>query len=233
MGNPTITRFPNGVTNTAENSGLGDLPFMNPTKYITFFNDFFTYAAGDWTVTETDAAATEALAAGNGGWLLITNTAADNDLVSMQGTVAEFTPTAAKNFFFSTRFKVSDATQTDVLMGIATVDTSPIASLPTAGFFFLKPDDAATVDFHIRAAGTSTTLSAVATLADDTFIELSMSYQPALGVVQVFVNGVMAAQTTVLTNVPLTACTRTMALQAGEAVAKTMTVDWFFAALQR
>ena len=39
-----------------------DFEFGVPGKYAVYFEDFFTYQATDWTVTETDAAATEALA---------------------------------------------------------------------------------------------------------------------------------------------------------------------------
>lgn len=232
MGNPTITRFPNGVNNVAENAAMGDLPFLDPALYITYFDDFFTYTAGDWTLTETQVGATQALAAGNGGLLLLTNTAADDDLVLLQQTVATYTPEATKNMFVRARFKVSDATQSDLMVGLATVDTTPFASLPTAGFYFLKSDGSASLIASARAAGASTSIT-LGTMANDTFVDVALVYQPALGLIQGFLNGNLVASTDTLTNLPLTAITPTIALQNGEAVAKTMTIDYIMTALQR
>ena len=49
------------------------------SAFATQFNDFFAYAAADWTLTTVEAgagSATEALQAGPGGQLLVTNDAA-------------------------------------------------------------------------------------------------------------------------------------------------------------
>ena len=118
MGNNVVTRFPGGVTNVGQDAIFADLLQTDPTEYHLYFEDFDTYTAGDWVVTETDASATQALTAGDGGLLLLTNTAADNDLIALQKTPASFTFTAGKASFFSCRFKVSDATQSDVAIGM-------------------------------------------------------------------------------------------------------------------
>jgi thiazole synthase ThiGH ThiG subunit len=76
-------------------------------------------------VTETQAGATQALTAGDGGLLLLTNTAADDDLVALQKTPAAFTLTAGKRAFFACKFKVSDAAQSDVAIGMQVIDTTP------------------------------------------------------------------------------------------------------------
>jgi len=64
--------------------------------FAWYENDFFTYAAGDWTVTETDAGATEALSDEVGGVLLLTNTATENDVLGMQLGAEAFLPLAAR-----------------------------------------------------------------------------------------------------------------------------------------
>ena len=56
---PTPVRFPGGVTNNAATDPLGQMGILDPTKFIVDFDDFHTYAAGDWTVTETQAGATQ------------------------------------------------------------------------------------------------------------------------------------------------------------------------------
>ena len=206
------------------------MPFIDPTKYITFFDDFMTYTAGDWTVTETGTA-TQALADGLGGWLLVTNAAADNDASFSQKVGEPFLWSSTKNLFFKSRFKVSDATQSDVVIGLQITDTTPLDT--TDGFFFLKADGAATANFLVEKNNTATTTSSVATLADDTFITLGFWYNPANGLFQIYVNDAIVG-TSVNTNaVDDEEVTISFGIQNGEAVAKTMTLDYIFAALER
>jgi len=96
----TTTRFPNGVTNVGEQSLFAELGQPAATIFHTYFEDFDYYTAGDWTVTETDAGATQALTDGDGGLLLITNTAADNDLVSLQKKGESFRFASGKSSVF-------------------------------------------------------------------------------------------------------------------------------------
>jgi len=228
-----ITRFPNGSTNVGSTDVFGSMAQQDPTKFHEYWDDFNVYNASDWVVTETQAGATQALTAGDGGWLLLTNSAADNDIIALQKTPAAFTLAAGKKAFFKARFKVSDATQSDVVFGLQVVDTTPLDV--TDGIYFLKADGAATVDFICRKDATtgSTSASAVATLVSDTFITLAFYYD---GIDKVFyavdgvVGGSLDASSTYL---PDTITTVSFAVQNGEAVAKTMTVDFVYAAIQR
>lgn len=232
MGN-LVTRFPNGVTNVADNALFADMVQPDPTKFHTFFDDFDTYAAGDWVVTETQAGATQALTAGDGGLLLLTNTAADDDLVALQKTPAAFTFTAGKKTFFSCRFKVSDATQSDVVIGLQVVDTTPLDV--TDGVYFLKADGSTAISVICRKNATtgSTSASSIATLANDTFIELGFAYDGE-GKVYYEVNGnVVGSLDASSAYLPDTDCTVSFAIQNGEAAAKTMTVDYIFVAKER
>jgi len=233
MGNISNTRFPYGLTNVSEVDLFADMVQPDPTLFHTYFNDFDTYVAGDWTVTETDSGATQALTAGDGGLLLITNTAADNDLVALQKNPAAFTFTAGKKTFFRCRFKVSDATQSDLVFGLQVVDSTPLDV--TDGIYFLKADGAATVDFICRknASTGSTSASAVATMANDTFIELGFYYDGQSKVAYEVNGSVLGSLDASSTYLPDTTCTVSFALQNGEAVAKTMTVDYVYVAKER
>lgn len=232
MGN-TVTRFPGGVTNVNDVNLFADMAQLDPTLFHTYWNDFDTYTAGDWVVTETDAGATQALTVGDGGLLLITNTAADDDLVALQKTPAAFSFTAGKQTFFRCRFKVSDATQSDLVFGLQVVDTTPLNT--TDGIYFLKSDGAATVDFICRknASTGSTSATSVATLSDDTYITLGFAYD-GVSRVAYSVNGVVQGSLDASSAyLPDTNCTISFALQNGEAAAKTMTVDYIFVAKER
>ena len=229
-----VTRFPSGLTNNGPDDILAALLDADPTKMHVYFNDFNDYTAGDWTVTETDGSATEATTAGDGGLLLITNTAADNDAVVMQKTPAAFAMTAGKQAWFKVKFKVSDATQSDIQFGVVIVDTTPLDA--TDGIYFIKNDDAATVDFIVRKNATtgSTIATSVATLSNNTYVTLGWYYD-GISLVQYSVDDVIkgAVSGTSAFLPDATNLTVSMMIQNGEAVAKTMTVDYIFAAVER
>lgn len=233
MTSPLVTRFPNGVTNVADVNPFADLKMPDPTQYHTFFDDFDTYTAAQWTVTETQVAATQALANGDGGWLLLTNSAADNDLCALQKVGESFTMEAGKKAFFKCRFKVSDATQSDFVIGLQVTDNTPLDV--TDGIYFIKDDDAASLSIVCRkdASTGSNRVNSIATLSNDTFVVLSWFYDGA-GRLEYSVNdttvGSMSASAAFL---PDTSLTISFAIQNGEAVAKTMTVDYIFAAKER
>lgn len=233
MANLLVTRFPNGVTNVAENDLFCDLAMPDPTQFHTYFNDFDTYAAGDWTVTETSATATQALADGDGGWLLLTNSTEDDSLCALQKVGESFLMESGKKAFFKARFKVSDATQSDLVMGLQVTDASPFDA--TDGIYFIKADGAATVDLVCRKNATtgSNTATAVATLSDDTFVTLGWYYDGQGSVTYSVNNSVTGSMSASSSFLPDTDLTVSFAIQNGAAAAKTMTVDFIFAAKQR
>lgn len=233
MPNLTNTRLPNGVTNVADNALFADMVQPDPTKFHQFFDDFDNYTAGNWTVTETDAGATQALTAGDGGLLLVTNSAADDDLVALQKNPAAFTFTAGKKTFFRCRFKVSDATQSDVVFGLQVVDTTPLDV--TDGIYFLKADGSTAISVVCRknASTGSTSAASIATLANDTFIELGFYYDGESKVYYEVNGSVVGSLDGTSAYLPDTTCTVSFALQNGEAVAKTMTVDYVYVAKER
>jgi len=233
MANLLVTRFPNGVTNVAENDLFCDLAMPDPTQFHTYFDDFDTYTAAQWTVTETSATATQALADGDGGWLLLTNSTEDDSLNALQKVGESFLLTSGKKTFFKTRFKVSDATQSDVVIGLQITDASPLDV--SDGVYFLKTDGAATVDLICRKNATtgSNTETAVATLSDDTFVTLGWYYD-GQGSITYSVNGTVAGSMDASSSyLPDTDLTVSFAIQNGAAAAKTMTVDFIYAAQQR
>ena len=235
----TTTHFRNGVSNQTPGNPLFEFPYLDPTKYTTYFNDFLTYHADEWTITTTEAgtgSATEALASGPGGLLLLTNAAGDNDLDFLQLKGEAFKYVSTKNMFFKARFKVSDATQSDFVMGLGITDTTPLDT--TDGFYFIKADGAATMDFNIEKDNSATTNSSVATIADDTFLTAAFYYTPTGntgdGEFQIFIDDAQVASQTTLTNATDDEdLTVSFGIQNGAAAAKTMTIDYILAAVER
>ena len=233
MGNNVVTRFEYGVTNVGQDTLFADMVQPDPTLFHQYFNDFDTYTAGDWVVTETDSGATQALTAGDGGLLLVTNTAADDDLVALQKTPAAWTFEAGKKMFFRARFKVSDATQSDLVIGLQVVDTTPLDV--TDGVYFLKADGSTAVSVICRknASTGSTSASSITTLANDTFVELGWYYDGDSKVYYEVNGNVIGSLNGTSAFLPDTTVTVSFALQNGEAVAKTMTVDYVYVAKER
>jgi hypothetical protein len=150
--------------------------------------------------------------------------------VSLQKKGESFRFESGKALFFEARFKVSDATQSDVVIGLQITDTTPLDV--TDGVFFIKADGAATVNFLVEKNNTATTASSIATMADDTYIRLGFYYDGS-SAVQYFVNGTYTGSS-VTTNLPDDEdMTVTIAIQNGEAAAKTMTVDYIYVAKER
>jgi len=235
----TTTHFRNGVSNQIPGNPLFEYPYLDPTKYTTYFNDFLTYHADEWTITTTEAgtgSATEALTSQAGGALLITNAAGDNDLdfFNLKGESFKFSST--KRMFFKAKFKVSDATQSDVVMGLTITDTTPLDT--TDGIFFQKDDGDTNIDFHIEKDNAATSNSAIGTLADDTFITVAFAYDPkgnaGAGSFSIFMDDVKVGEQKTLTNVPDDEeLTVAFGIQNGEAAAKTMTLDFVICAVER
>jgi hypothetical protein len=207
---------------------------FDTTNFRRYIEEFDVYTAGEWTITTTEAgasSATEALTSIDGGALLITNDSNDNDADFFQLPSEGFKFDSTKRLYFETRFKVSKATESDIVIGLQLTDTAPLDV--TDGIFFLKPDGAATVNFLVEKDDTATTASAVATLAADTFVTLAFYYEPSDGKLQYFVDGVKVGASAI-TNVPDNEeLTVSFGLQNGEAGAQTMTMDYIFVAKQR
>lgn len=205
----------------------------DPTLFHFYFNDFNAYAAGDWTITTTEAgagSATEALTAGRGGLLLITNDAADDDADFFQLPTETFKYVAGKRLHFSIRFAVSDVVQSDIVAGLQITDTTPLAV--TDGIFFRKNDADSIIDLVVCKNSTET-VAEVATLVNATQVRLDFVYDGSEEAIKAYVDGVGACSVA-LTNVPDDEeLTVSFGLQNGEAVAKTMTIDYVMAAEER
>lgn len=229
------TNFKNGVTNITAQNILGQMIQLDPTQMHTYFNDFDSYISGNWTVTETQAGATQALTNVDGGVLLLTNSAADDDLNALQKVGESFKFEAGKKLFFKARFAVSDATQSDFVIGLQITDITPLAV--SDGVYFRKDDGDANLDFVVIKDSTASTASAITTVVANTYITVGFYYN---GVDEV----VYAASTdslnpTVLGKLAITnlpddeELTISFGIQNGEAVAKTMSIDYIFVAKER
>jgi hypothetical protein len=224
------TAFPQGFNNLPSTNWLAGrdvLPVPYPGRMYVFWDDFLQdYTASDWVVTATGSGS-EAIDDLNGGALLITNAAADDDRQFLQTPGELFTFAAGKKMYFEARFKVSDATQSDFVMGLQVRDTTPLAV--SDGVFFQKDDGDTQIDFHNESGSVDTVSTNVAT-ATTSFVTVAFYYDGATSIVAA-VDNVPVATTAVTPSA--TELTVSYGIQNGEAVAKTMSVDLIFVAREK
>lgn len=228
-GNP-VARFPNGFTNVGASTTLNKWVAPDPTKVVMFFDDFNTFDSTEWTITETDAAATEALTSGNGGLLLISNTAGASDYVAVE-TAPVLASNTGKKKWLKARLKSSSVTNHGFdVVAVNTAATytkfigvgmDPLLGHTNWAVFWSEGG----VDLNID--------SGVAAVAD-TFVTLGIYYDGQTKL-YLYVNEVLkGSYTTSLPDVSgadLTLCMET--LNKASAIARTVTVDYIMFAQER
>jgi len=147
-----------GVNSDHESGFFSDLPFSTPAPYHAYFNDFDTYAAGDWTVTTvTSGSPTQALTAANGGVLALTNTTGTSDSTSFQLKNASFQLASGLRCWGKMTVKVS-STAPNLILGLANSTTTPFSGF-TDGIWLSNVATALTVQI-LANSGTAQTLTA-------------------------------------------------------------------------
>lgn len=215
---------------------FSDLPLSRGPELCEYFNDFLStqdYAATDWTITTTEAgagSATEAIAADEKyGALLITNDDADNDVDNLQLNEENWLMEAGKQVWFETRIKVGDVDEADMFIGLAITDTTCRDASDKAGF--LLADGSASLSCESTKNTTSTTTSAIATLADATYVVLGFHWD-GKAKIEYFVNrSLVATHTANICDDENLAVS--INLQNGAAAANTITVDYIYVAQER
>ncbi len=229
----TVTRFPNGLTNEGDSHSFADLGQPNATKFHTYFEDFDSFTASQWTITRVGTTPTEALTDIDGGALLLTMAATDDSSSSLQKVGESFLMEVGKETFFRARFRVSDAVQSDFVLGLQITDTTPLDV--TDGIYFIKDDGDAQLDIVVRKDATtgSNRVNNIATVVSNTFMTVEWVYD---GVDKVFygVNGTLLGSLSATSAfLPDTELTISIHMQNGEASSKQMVLDYIYVCKER
>ena len=206
---------------------LGALTFDSPIANPSFFGyatDFIEYDSNTWTITEVGAG-TDLSGDADGGTLVVTNAAADNDRHAFQlgKTNGEcFAFQAGKPLWFDARFKV-DNVLADTMIGLYVTDTDPEGGV-AAGVYYRRLTTATALNLVIENSSTETVVTTGFVMANDTYVNVGFYWDGArLFYTQ---NRGIVGEATVLTNLPSTELRLSFLVQNGSAVARSMTVDW-------
>lgn len=152
-------------------------------KYYDFttdeeLNDFIVTAVSSGTaaVTDTNSNLPTTIGGSNGVLLLSGAETTDDSGSNLSGDSEWIRIAAGKTYFFQTRIALSDATESDLLAGVAVQDTSLIASVPTDGIYFLKSDGATTLKIQMRAASATVVDTAISTVTSNTYTDLAWKF---------------------------------------------------------
>lgn len=207
-------------------------------KMCMYYNDFVSWVPDEWTITEVNAS-TQLLGDERNGVLSITNAGAENDGAQMQlggtgdgETVGEsWAPAAGKNLWFECRWRsTTDADQTDVFVGLHVEDTTIIAGRGSDYIGFRVDDGDALLDCESCASSSASSQTALATIADNTFVTTGFKVT-GTDKVEYYVNDVLTA--TISTNIPTALMKLSLATLTGEATNNIWAVDYVVIAQDR
>lgn len=158
---------------------------------------------------------------------LITTAANEYDGVNLQLKGTAFKLTSTNNFYFGCKMKISDATQSDLFIGLATVDTTLMATgsahaiaLGGDGLFFSKLDAVTTMYANTYLDGASTGSGAAGTIVADTFNFFEITWNGET--VKFYVDNQLI--TSSISSLPDSAMTVSFNFRAGAAAAKTANI---------
>ena len=229
-------RFPFGLGTAKKNTTFGEYGNPSPRVYHEDFDDFNRFAAAEWTITRVGTTPTEALVDEAFGVLQLSTVASASSSTFLQKVGASFLPVFGKELWVSTRFKVSDASDTAFAFGLQVTDTTPLDV--TDGIYFLKAAASTSVSLICRKNATTGSISqaAVATMASDTYIELGYYYN-GKSTLNIFVNNANVADLSLGNSptdyLPDAVLRVSFGVQNGASTARTCSVDNFYAAIQR
>jgi predicted RecA/RadA family phage recombinase len=181
------------------------------------------------TVVEAGTGTTNFIQAvtGNGDIALITTAANEYDGGNYQLKGEVFDVTSGKKLYFGAKIKVSDATQSDLFVGLAETDATLLATssahaiaLAGDGLFFSKLDAGTTIAAKSYVDGSETNTANVSTALDTAYHWYEIVYDGV--VVKFYFDGELV--TTFTADFPDGEITPSINFRAGAAAAKTLTI---------
>lgn len=181
----------------------------------------------EWIITHVEGAGGDSKVQAadlKGGWMNISPDANDNDGVNMQHRNTTFRVENNSPIYFGIRYKVSEATQDDLLVGLCEQDISVLTNT-SHGIYFKKVDGGTSlVCAVVKDETTDKTLVADAAFAADTTY-IDEFYATSTGRVEFWHNGVSVGAYTA--GIPSTNLAVSIQFLTGAATStEDMFIDW-------
>ncbi len=208
----TFPNFPSNVEATFDFVHDEDLAAFTVTQI----------ASGTAAVIDTNAT-------GRNGIVLFSSVDATEDKgAQIQQDALAFEMQDNRDLMFAARFAVSEAVQSDVIVGLAVADTSLIASAPTDGIYFQSIDGSNALRLVVRQGSTLQADAPVTDLVNDQFFTVAFrvrNVNGAQGTVDAWVNGTLVTTFAIsaLPNTPNLASS--FAFMSGAAAIQTASLD--------
>lgn len=189
-------------------------PFASADNLAACTTTLVEGGAGDTTV---------ALVAGaQGGNLLITTDDAENDGANIQWQGEAFKAANSYPLYFRCTFKISEATQSDFLLGLCITDTDLLGGM-TDGIYFRKADGSTTMSFVLEKNSTETATAYGTAIAADTWYTVEFVFDGTN--VDWYVNGTIQTRPATTNLCDDEFLTPSVHYLTGAAAAITMSVD--------
>lgn len=226
-----VTRTPNGITNEDVGSIFNSLRFPSHLGSHYYEEDFYTFIAGEWTETDVQGANTVAVVEGDGGIITLLTAGADDDEVQLQKlaagiSVENFLFDPDKRFFVEILATLTEVLLSEILIGLAITDTTLLAG-HSDGISFRKAEGAGLVTL-VSEKNSVEVSGDVGTIVDATAFRLQAYYdgQGSDGRLYGALDGTVGSFSTPDASFPDDELlTVSFAVRAGEAAAKTLTMD--------
>jgi hypothetical protein len=227
------THFLGGVSNVGPTNPLHQFGMLDPTKWQVYWDDFIHIPlATEYTITLVGTSTLTQLNEA-GGQVRILTDVAENEGLWFATIFESFLLAQNKKTFIKTRFQVGDAIQSDMVFGLHSISTTPQAA--TTRFCFVSDDASADIYFNNDTNAIDSDSSAVAVLADDTFITLAAYYDGA-GIITLYADDVKTASMGTRA-APIAVAGAEMAVGMGyingASGAETTDIDYMFVAQER
>lgn len=166
------TNYENGVSNRNAAEMFGSMGQLDPTKFITHFDDFIEFPTfvdntGNYTASVTGAiTSVDSL----GGFAHSTTGAIATNASIVRAQSLGYSVVLGSRMFFASRFSVGDVTDSEVYVGIG--DAPSLT--PPNGIFFHIPDTLDRLDIVVRSGNVVITFEeSIFTAVDNEVMEVA------------------------------------------------------------
>ena len=214
----------------------------NPNLAHRFFSDFTRTLEAEWTITEDDAACTQATGDYEFGSVLLTcDATTDDNAHQIEWANETFQLVSGKKLWYETRIRCAsgDVTNMDFFVGLQEAEdiTGVADNMPANGIGFHKDDDDTNIDIASNDAGTPLEQPAVDTIVNNTWVRLGFLFNGGASgsaTITPYLDGVAGTAISSVTYVTMALMAPVFMIRNGDATTQqTLEVDYVKVVVER